>query len=408
MKKFKTIWYISKYIMPPSECYVGNRGHYLIKELKELGYKTYIINSNSYNKMRNIKLKKKYNFRNLDNLYYLTIDVLKYYKSYSMRRVLSWLDFELKLLFAPLYKLSKPDILIVSSLSLLTIINGLVIKFRYKCKLIFEIRDIWPLSLIEYKGYSKNNPIILLLRLIEYIGYFFSDQIVGTMPLLSEHVSSIIGNHKKVKIIPIGFDINAANIENKITNKTINKFLDSDAVTITYLGSIGVSNKLETFFETIEKLSHNKNINFLVIGEGELKNYFIKNYGYLENLAICDSIKKKYVNNILKRSDILYLSLGKNKIWDYGQSLNKLIDYMLASRPIVASYTGYKSMINEANCGEFVEAENCDDLENKFIELSKLTNEERSKIGERGKTWLRKHRTYKKLALDYSLIIENL
>ena len=110
MKRCRTIWYISKYIMPPSESYVGNRGHYLIKELQEIGYKTYIINSNSFNKIRNVKLKRKYNFRYLDNLNYLTINVFKYYKSFSIRRVISWIDFELKLLFAPLNKLSKPDV----------------------------------------------------------------------------------------------------------------------------------------------------------------------------------------------------------------------------------------------------------------------------------------------------------
>ncbi len=34
--------------------------------------------------------------------------------------------------------------------------------------------------------------------------------------------------------------------------------------------------------------------------------------------------------------------------------MNKVVEYMLAGKPIIASYTGYPSMINEAECGYFV------------------------------------------------------
>ena len=39
-----------------------------------------------------------------------------------------------------------------------------------------------------------------------------------------------------------------------------------------------------------------------------------------------------------------------------GSLSNKLIDYMMAGKPVVASYSGYQSMLNEANAGLFVPA----------------------------------------------------
>ena len=248
MRSYKTIWFISKYAMAPNEAWVGHRAHYLIKELQKLGEKVYIINSNSFNKMKILSLKKIYNFRTIDEVNYLTIKTTRYKDSFSFKRVISWIEFEIKLFFIPLKKLTRPDVIIVSSLSLLTIINGLIMKYRFNSKLIFEIRDIWPLSLIEYKGYSNFNIFILILSILEKVGYLFSDRIVGTMPKLEKHVEKTVGKNKKVSFIPIGFNSNDSTINKTIINSRIKEILDSDKIVITYVGSIGISNNLETFF----------------------------------------------------------------------------------------------------------------------------------------------------------------
>jgi len=408
MKEQNNIWYVSKYVMFPEESYVGHRGHYLSKGLVSLGYKMLIINSNSFNKMRFIDFKNLYNFRELDSIHYITIKTIKYLNSFSIKRFLSWIDFEIKLFLLPFKKkLQKPDVIIISSLSILTILNGIIFKFKYKCKLILEIRDIWPLSLIEYKGYSKNNLFILVLRFIEYIGYRSADKIIGTMPLLYKHVEKVIGITNKVEYIPTGYDLKM--LENHIIpDQRINNILNSDKKIVTYIGSIGLANNLNTFFKTIKKLSKNKSIFFLVIGDGELKQKFEKDYGYLENLYFSKPVENKYVHNILSRSHILYFSLSKNKIWEYGQSLNKLINYMLSSRPIIASYYGHKSMINEANCGEYIDVNSTSKLKKTILKFLKLSDKERSIIGIRGKKWIFKHRSYKQLAKYYSEIIKQL
>ena len=81
---------------------------------------------------------------------------------------------------------------------------------------------------------------------------------------------------------------------------------------------------------------------------------------------------------------------------------------MLAGRPIIASYSGYKSMINEANCGKFIEVDNKKELKKAILDYSNLTAKEREIIGERGKKWLYKNRTYEKLAKNYADIIDSL
>ena len=96
--------------------------------------------------------------------------------------------------------------------------------------------------------------------------------------------------------------------------------------------------------------------------------------------------------------DIVYFSTFKSKVWDYGQSLNKIIDYMLSGKPILGSYSGFPTMINEAKCGWFIEAENSDSLAKKIIEISKIDKKNLISLGSNGREWIKKNRSYSFMA----------
>ena len=74
---------------------------------------------------------------------------------------------------------------------------------------------------------------------------------------------------------------------------------------------------------------------------------------------------------------------------------------MISQKPIIASYSGYPSMINEAGCGYFVPAEDPLSLAKKIVEMSTKSKTELNIIGSRGLSWLKKNRLYEKLANDY-------
>ena len=80
---------------------------------------------------------------------------------------------------------------------------------------------------------------------------------------------------------------------------------------------------------------------------------------------------------------------------------------MLSEKPIVASYSGYPSMINEAGCGTYVPAEDAASLVNEIKRYCSMSVEDRSQIGAKGKAWLLENRSYKKLAREYISILFN-
>jgi len=49
--------------------------------------------------------------------------------------------------------IAKPEVVIASSLSLLSVLRVVVLS-KYGAKFVFEVRDIWPLTAIVLGGYS--------------------------------------------------------------------------------------------------------------------------------------------------------------------------------------------------------------------------------------------------------------
>lgn len=401
----KTIWFISKYCKPEKKKIAGSRGWYLIKEFSAKGYQTLLISSifQNTNNKTNSKLKlvsyKKYGVK------IILIKTLNYRIRKSIMRIISWFEFELKLFFLDKSMLPKPDVVIVSSLSLLTILNGFFIKTKFNCKLVFEIRDIWPLTLIEEGNFSQRNPFIILLKFIEKFGYKKADIIVGTMPNLKLHVKNILGFNKNVHSIPMGVSSSILKDIEEINYYYREKYLNQNFFNILYVGSLGISNALDTFFKAAELLSRNSKIRFVLVGDGYLKESYKKKYKYLSNLIFAPSVKKNKVQSVLSYADVLYFATYRSNVWKYGQSLNKLIDYMISSKPIIASYSGYRSMINEAKCGFFIPAEDPNTLVKTIIKITKMKKTKLNVIGRRGKNWLLKNRMYKKLADNYLKIL---
>lgn len=392
---------ISKYASPPKYSRMPARLFQLTQEFNKLEHKATLITSDSNHLAKFPYTDRIYNFEEIENVPVYWIKTKKYIKTASIARVLSWFDFERKLFKFDVEKLDKPDVIIVSSLSIFTILYGYYLKKKFGSFLVFEIRDIWPLTMIEEGGFSKWHPLVLLIGFVEKFGYKKADLVVGTMPRLDLHVKNILGYKKPSLCSPLGF--NPDNYKEELLDKqnSFDALFPKDKVVIGYAGSMGITNALESFIESVKMLNNNPNIYFMLVGSGDLRADFEKELVDCSNVTFLPRIEQNQVKYFLQKCDILYLSTKDSKVWDYGQSMNKVVEYMLSAKPIIALYTGYPSMINEANCGKFVKTSNSIDLKNAILEIVNMTVTDRNQLGENGKKWVYNHRQYSTLAKEY-------
>lgn len=401
----KTFWYITKYFSPKTASSPGGRGWFLVEEMHKAGCEAVVITSDSNNLVDVPELSQRVTTQEVAGVKIVWLKTMKYSVAKSARRILSWLHFEWNLLFLDKKGLPHPDVIVVSSLSLFTILNGLLLRRKYKCRLVFEVRDIWPLTIIEEGGFSKDNIFVRALSFLEKTAYKRADAIIGTMPNLAEHVKSEIGRERPVFCIPMGVSEDHLSQTKTLTDDYQRTFFSVPKFRIIHAGTIGITNALEPFFDAAEALKDHDDIEFVMVGDGALKEQFQKTYGHLSNLVFAPKVSRDRVQAVLVNGDILYFSVYPSKVWNYGQSLNKVIDYMLAGKPVVASYSGYPSMINEADCGVYVPAGDVESLVACILEMKSRSPADREEMGMRGRQWLLETRNYPKLAKDYMDVI---
>lgn len=395
------IWLIWKYCRLPSEGVYPARGFSLLREMARQGYDCTIITARhdwSFGKRTVIPRRE---VTMVDGVRIVTLNVLSYQKAKSLRRILGWLHFEVLVLSMRVSDIPRPDVIIASSLSLLSVISGLIFKWRFGGKLVFEVRDIWPLILSENGGFRKSNPFVRVLSLIEWLGYKFSDRIVSTLPNLGPHVRKVLGYHRDVACVPMG-------VPEEMLSDCVAEFpahLESvfpkAQFVLTHAGSIGIDNALDTLLDSARLLKDDLRIAFFIIGKGDLVDRYKLACADLPQVVFADPVASKYVQPILRRSSVLYFAAHPTVVPDYGQSLNKVIDYMFSGRPIIASYSGFTSMIDEADCGEFVTAGDAMVLARTLLGWAERPCYELDAIGARGREWVLAHRTYARLAEDY-------
>ena len=187
------------------------------------------------------------------------------------------------------------------------------------------------------------------MGLIEKIGYQSSDLIIGTMPNLDKHVKAITSKHPKIITIPMGYSDLQLNSGKK---SNINFSSDNNKIKICYSGTFGITNNILHILDFVSFCkAQNLPFEFYFLGDGKYLDK-IKNDKNVNYLGKIDRYK---VIDALSNFDCLIFSTHPSNVWHFGQSLNKLIDYMLANKPILGFYNGYESMLNDYISGKFID-----------------------------------------------------
>lgn len=407
IKNKKNIWILSQYTGSPYHG-MNYRGYYLAKEFVKEGHKvTIFAGSYSHLFVNQPKSTQTFTEENIDGIEYIWVKTPEYKSSKSIKRVLSMLVFMFRLLFFKTSTKVKPDEIIISSLSLFPVLNAYLWAKKFKIGFIFEIRDIWPLTLVEVGGFSKYHPLVLVLGLFEKFGYKKAKAVVSVLPKAYLHMEKRGMAKEKFAYIPNGVLLEeVANYES--ISKEVEAQIPQNKFIVGYLGTLGIANALDTLLKSAKALKEEKNIHFVLVGEGNEKEVLEKyvQKENLKNITFIDAIAKIQVQSILSYFDACYISAKKKEIYKYGVSPNKLFDYMYASKPIIYAIESGENLVEIAHCGLSVEAENEEALSLAIGTLLSKSREKLAKMGANAKAYVLKYHSYKTLATSYIELME--
>lgn len=401
--KEKKIWIINEYAGSP---YHGMefRHYYLGRELLKFGYNVTIISasfSHLFNKLPNAR--KWLTWEKIDGIDYYWIKVMKYSNSLDKKRVIKWLQFSLSLMFFPFKKIARPHAIILSPMATTPVLPTYLISKMMHSKFIFEVKDIWPLSLEELGGFSRYHPFIILLRIFELFALKKADYIVSNLPNYGQHLKDNKIN-KDFIYIPNGIDLPEMEKVMPLDDKIV-EMIPEHKFIIGYAGTIGLANALEYLLAAAKILEKNDEIAFLIVGDGRDKTNLIRLAREMANVHFLSAIPKQQVAAMLQHFDVCYIGLKKTSLFEYGVSPNKIFEYMYSGKPIISAISTKKDIVSMAKCGISVEAENPQAIADAILRLYNMSPEQRSEMGKNGKEFVLKHHTYEKLALQYKEIL---
>ena len=397
------IWYMSKYAVTPN---LGNptRQYFLSKYLAKLGNDVTLVFSRSNMIKKAPERDSRHVIYSLDNFKQVMLDGPSIELGFSFKRILSWIEFELRLLNWMLSQKTKPDVVIVSSLSILTFVNGLWAKRKYGAKLIVEVRDIYPETLIATGKFSRFNPLIFFLACIERIAYKNANYIVSTLPFFDRHLNKVAPKEKnKFIFIPMGIDphfyINSKPIVKNDCIIPRNKFI------VAYIGSFSKTQATKVIFDVIKMLEKESSIFFLLAGYGEEKELGLSKIKGQNNYLDLGQIEKESIPHYLSKADIALNPWLGLDIYKYGISPNKWMDYMYSGIPFIVCFNEEIEMLTQAGCASVIPSEDVDSLKNEIFRFKDMNAIDRKQMGLAGKKFLIENLTYEKHAKTLSELI---
>ncbi len=380
------------------------RHYYLANEWKKCGHKILIVCA-SYSHLRSnqIQLKKSFEQHNIEGINYLILKTPEY-KGNNHKRIFNILTFVWRL-FKQTKMLAvefKPDVVITSSTFLFDIYPSKKIAGISGAKLVFEIHDLWPLSPMELGGYSKWHPFIMIMQRAEDFAYKYSDKIISLLPKTLEYMVQHGLSSEKFVYVPNGIVVDEWNTHREIPEEVaelIQKRKAQNKKLIGYAGNHGIANALNALVDAM-KILEKENVVLFLIGQGPEKEKLIQRTKELklQNVHFIPSVPKTIIPSLLEKLDILYIGLQNQPVFRFGISPNKLIDYMMAGKPIIQAIKAGNDMVSEAECGVSIEPENPNAIAAAVKYLISQPDKILKIMGEKGKKYCIANHDYKVLA----------
>lgn len=385
----------------------GSRFNEMTKVWSEQGHKVTVLSGMvNYNTgLKPERYKGKYFYE--DKNFYTNVDVIRSHVSEAynvnfLGRLWGYFSFVFSATYAGLFKVKdKHDVILVTSPPLFVGITAFILSRFKRTPFVFEVRDLWPESAID-TGVLQNKLIIKLAYWFENFIYKKASLINVLTPAFRDKLIEKGVPKEKICFIPNAADFSLAEaVQNKFDAQKFKEDLGfKDKFVITYVGAHGVANHLIQLVEAAEKLRDTEVV-FQLIGSGMQKKMLqeeVKNKN-LDNVIFRDPVPKSEVFKYILASD-MGASVLKNVDTFKTIYSNKTFDYMSCKKPILLAIDGVsRELVENANCGVYVEPENIEFIVKTIKKISKQRDIEQ--MGMNGYNYALQHFDRKLLAENY-------
>jgi glycosyltransferase involved in cell wall biosynthesis len=294
-------------------------------------------------------------------------------------RALDFVSFAMSSFVAGLFQ--QADIILATSPQLLTGLSGQMLSIVKRRPWIFEVRDLWPESIIAV-GALRDGVVVRVLRRLEHALYRGAARIVTLTDPMRISIADTGVPISKIGVVSNGAGqlrfarpdgSRALAAERGLAGKFI----------VGYVGTLGMAQGLEVVVRAAEIL-RDSDIHFLLVGDGARRmdlEALTAHLG-LANVTFIGMVPADIAIDYLMLSDAIVVPLKPSHLLDVSMP-SKIFEAAAVGRPIILSAHGYSAdVVNRYGAGAVVEPGNPNALAAAIAALrSDPKSQERFRLG---------------------------
>lgn len=308
--------------------------------------------------------------------------------SYILSRFVENISFGITSSLALLFNKS-PDVIYANTWPVFAQgLTCLVARLRH-IPLILSIQDVYPESLATQGRISSSSLLYKIIHWLDRGISRFADKLI----VISDRFAKIYTEDRRIprgNIHTIPNWVDPENIELLPKNQyRLKNNIPTNTFVFGYGGNIGAAAGVEKVIQAFASIS-NKEIYLVIAGDGSCRKAcqnLVQQLG-LNNVIIHSPWLSDETSEVLATADVLILPTGGDQ--SLASVPSKILNYMLASRPILAiasTESDTAEVIQKAGCGWLTPPDNPEELENKMKEILKTPSDQLLRLGHSGREY---------------------
>ncbi|MGW9156989.1 glycosyltransferase family 4 protein [Microbacterium sp. NPDC055665] len=363
----KTVWIVNHYATDPQETASGSRHFSLARGLVERGWTVVLLAASTEHpsgRRRAGLADARASDRTRDGVRFRFLPTPEY--SGGLGRLRNMAAFTAALLRrSNVRDLPRPDVVIGSTVHPLAAWAASVLARRAGVPFVFEIRDLWPQTLIDMGKLRPRGPLTWMLRRLERLLCDRAEAIITLLPFASEYLVAQGVPEEKVVWISNGTD--AEDFDGALP-------AGGEDFVFMYLGSVGRANGLGAIVEGfLSAAASEPRLRLVIVGNGaELPAIERRAAGSSlgDRIAFEPPVPKDRVPSLVGRADAMVINILDLDVYRFGVSMNKIFDYAAAARPILVASSARNNMVADADAGVVVPADDAAGLGAAMIRMA--------------------------------------
>lgn len=401
------IWILNHYASPPDRP-AGTRHYDFGRVLVGWGHEVTIFASSFSHFTRTaerLEDGERMQAEDIDGVRFVWVRTTPYSRN-DYRRVLNMLSYATGALRAQ-RGLARPDVVVGSSVHPLAVVAACLIGAVRRAPFVFEVRDLWPQTLIDVGTLRENGALARVLRAVERFLYCRARLVISLLPGAAEYITGSGVPESKIIYIPNGIVPGAtrtppADPAACALMHRIDQWHAANCLVAGYIGSHGLANGVDVLVEAAGVLRDRGigDIVLVLVGDGPDKErceQLARRRG-LHNAVFAPPIPKDAVPAVLASVDVALFVLRDVPVFRYGLSSNKIFDYLASGRPVICACGVADNPVQQSGGGICVPPEAPAAVADALVQLAAAGEAGRRALGERGRRWVRDHHDVTALA----------